>query len=89
MQLPAIKGSDGITKQQQITFGGLNHNIGASDGQLWDMENMTGDYYPVLASRKRGCCTRRCETGKRCTAGKDWHGWTAQTSTTQANGSHS
>lgn len=64
MQLPAIRVADGVTKQQQISFGGLNHNIGASDGQLWDMENMTGDYYPVLASRKRRLLYKTLPEGK-------------------------
>ena len=37
------------------TFGGLNKNIRISDGEFADMENLTSDYYPTLATRpKRG-----------------------------------
>lgn len=31
---------------------GYNHNLRISDGEFWDMGNMTGDEYPVLAPRK-------------------------------------
>lgn len=51
MKLPNMKYADGITKGQQVRFGGLNHSAGAGDGELWDMRNMTSDHYPVLASR--------------------------------------
>lgn len=51
MKLPAMRFQDGIRKGKQVKFGGLNHNLGASDGELWDMKNLTGDYYPLLASR--------------------------------------
>lgn len=52
MKLPGLRYADGITKGQQVKFGGLNHNLGAGDGELWDMKNLTGDYYPLLASRR-------------------------------------
>lgn len=51
MELPAVKYLGGIRKHKQIRFRGLNHNLGAGDGELFDMKNMTGDYYPLLASR--------------------------------------
>lgn len=51
MKLPSMKYSDGIGKSQQVRFGGLNHNRGANDGELWDMQNLTSDHYPLLASR--------------------------------------
>ena len=36
-------------------FRGYNHNLRISNGEFFDMENMTSDYYPVLAPRgKRG-----------------------------------
>lgn len=38
---------------------GYNHNLRAGDGEFWDMKNMTGDLYPVLAPRKRrGKCVQ-------------------------------
>lgn len=51
MKLPSMRYSDGIVKGQQVKFGGLNHNLAAGDGELWDMKNLTGDYYPLLATR--------------------------------------
>lgn len=51
MKLPSVQYADRITKYKQIRFNGLNHSLGAGDGELWDMENMTGDYWPLLASR--------------------------------------
>ena len=53
MKLPSIVYQDGIRKGTQVKFGGLNHNLGAGDGELWDMRNLTSDYYPLLASRGR------------------------------------
>lgn len=51
MKLPSMKFGDGITKGKQIKFRGMNHSIGAGDGELWDMKNLTSDHYPLLASR--------------------------------------
>ena len=51
MKLPNLIYADGIRKSQQVKFGGLNHNLGAGDGELWDMRNLTGDCYPLLAVR--------------------------------------
>ena len=51
--LPQIVYQDGIGKARQTMFGGYNHNLYAGDGELWDMENMTGEYYPVLSPRKK------------------------------------
>lgn len=51
MRLPNMKYTSGITKGKQIKFGGLNHTMGAGDGDLWDMRNLTSDHYPVLSSR--------------------------------------
>lgn len=37
------------------TFLGYNHNLKIGDGEFFDMENLTGDYYPLMANRgKRG-----------------------------------
>ena len=36
-------------------FGGYNHNLRISDGEFYDMKNLTPSYYPVLSPRnKRG-----------------------------------
>lgn len=50
--LPQMAYRDGISKYKTVVFGGLDRNIGAGDGTLWDMQNMTGDYYPVIGNRK-------------------------------------
>lgn len=46
-----MKYGDGITKNTQVKFAGLNHTLGARDGDIWDMQNMTGDHWPLLAVR--------------------------------------
>ena len=48
-------------KVKQVKFGGLNHTVGAGDGAIWDMQNMTGDHYPVLATRERRRLFRKLE----------------------------
>ena len=44
-----------LAKSRQMTdaFLGYNHNQRISDGEFYEMENMTSDYYPVLAPRKQ------------------------------------
>lgn len=49
--LPDMVYSDGIRKAQQTSFRGYNHNLYAQDGELWDMENLTSDFYPLLSPR--------------------------------------
>ena len=51
MKLPEMKYADRIHKSKQIRFGGLNHTVSASDGELFAMRNLTSDCAPVLASR--------------------------------------
>lgn len=51
MKLPSVLYADGIKKGRQVQFGGLNHNLGAADGELWDMRNLTSDCFPLLAVR--------------------------------------
>lgn len=50
--LPAVPMRDGIKKSHSIKFGGYNHTLGAGDGEIYDMVNMTSDYYPLLAPRR-------------------------------------
>ncbi len=46
---------NGATRDFQEQFLGYNHNIRIADGEFYDMQNMTGDNYPVLSTRqKRG-----------------------------------
>lgn len=51
MKLPRMKYASGITRSKQVKFGGMHHALGAGDGELWDMRNLTSDHYPVLATR--------------------------------------
>lgn len=53
MKLPNVKYADRIKKGKQVKFGGLDHRLGAGDGDIWDMQNMTSDYYPLLSTRKK------------------------------------
>ena len=51
MSLPKMVYADGIHKNTRAAFGGYNHTAGASDGEIFDMENMSSDDFPVLSSR--------------------------------------
>jgi hypothetical protein len=43
------------SRQMVDVFRGYNHNLRIRDGEFFDMQNMTSDYYPVLSPRgKRG-----------------------------------
>lgn len=44
--LPPMANQDGIQKYKQTKFGGYNHTLGADNGDIWDMKNMTSDFYP-------------------------------------------
>ena len=50
--LPGMAYSDGIRKHVQTEFRGYNHNRYAQDGEIWDMQNLTSDYFPLLAPRR-------------------------------------
>lgn len=51
--LPKLSNVAALRRTYQVQFGGLNHNIGASDGEIFDMKNMASDHYPVLTQRKK------------------------------------
>ena len=49
--LTEIPSTRGITE----VFGGYNHNLRISDGEFYDMQNLTSTHYPLLSPRgKRG-----------------------------------
>ena len=52
MRLPAMKYGDGYTDKVQTQFGGLKHRAAAANGALWNMQNLTGDKFPLMAVRK-------------------------------------
>ena len=41
------------SRQMTTEFLGYNHNLQIGEGEFYDMKNMTSDYYPVLAPRKK------------------------------------
>lgn len=58
MKLPRIPFSKSIFRPEvQTEFYGLNHNISAGDGELYDMENLTARFFPVLATREKRILT--------------------------------
>ena len=50
-RMPAVRSSDGIGKIQQVQFGGYWHTPAAQDGEIYDMENMSGRDFPLLSTR--------------------------------------
>lgn len=60
--LPSMAYSDGIRKFKQTEFKGYNHQLAAQDGELWDMKNLTSDFYPLLSPRKRRYIVRQLAT---------------------------
>ena len=52
MKLPKLRELQ-ASRQMVDTFRGYNHNLRISDGEFFDMKNMTGDYYPILSPRKK------------------------------------
>lgn len=57
MKLPTITDIS-LSRDWIDTFGGYNHNLKVSDGEWYDMMNMTSDHYPLLSNRaKRGLYT--------------------------------
>ena len=52
MKLPKLRELDS-SRQMVDTFRGYNHNLRISDGEFFDMKNMTSDHYPVLSPRKK------------------------------------
>lgn len=46
------KYNDGTQTVMQTKFGGFNRHDSASDGEIYDMLNMTSDSYPVMSTRE-------------------------------------
>lgn len=73
---------------QQVTdvFRGYHHDLRIGDGEFYEMQNLTSDYYPMLAGRKRrgvldATLTR---TGRYAGPRRHWPMWTTESSTTTA-----
>lgn len=52
-------------RSQQVTdtFGGYNHNLKIPEGEFYEMENLCGDDYPLLATRKQRADLKEYNTG--------------------------
>lgn len=65
MELSGAGYAHNYNKNIQNAFGGLNHSPAAGDGEIYDMQNLCSDYYPLLATRKlRG----EIDNGAKCRA---------------------
>lgn len=53
MKLPSLPYDDDIRRIVQTVFKGYNHNLYAGDGEIYDMKNMSGLYYPLLSPRPK------------------------------------
>ena len=52
MKLPQIQNApSGRKDKRQTSFGGLNHTLGAADGEIYDMRNLSSKDFPVLSVR--------------------------------------
>lgn len=50
MQYPMLR-VPSASREMLDAFGGYNHNLRIGDGEFYDMQNLTSDYYPVLSPR--------------------------------------
>lgn len=71
VKLPKLKNTSRLLDTYQVRFGGLNHVFGATDGDIYDMKNMTSDHYPVLSTRTE---RKYIETMEGVTGGMITHG---------------
>lgn len=60
MLYPRLQASQ-TTRQMVDTFRGYNHNLRVADGEFYEMENMTSDFYPVLSPRGKRGIYKSCE----------------------------
>ena len=50
--LPSMINADRITASLQVAFGSYMHTKSACNGDIYDMENLSSDFYPLLSVRK-------------------------------------
>ena len=50
-----------VTRYREMTnaFGGYNHQLSCKDGQFFDEQNMTSQYYPLMSPRDRRGMVRK------------------------------
>ena len=61
MKLPVLRYASRYAKTPQIQFGGYHHALSAGDGEIFDMENLCSDHFPVLATRQKRRTVRTLE----------------------------
>ena len=65
----------------QRGFGGINHNLRAADGEIWDMQNMSSREYPLLCPRKARGLVKTLSANKPVALGaQDYLWWVDDTS---------
>lgn len=65
MKLPYLTADTAKTRQQIITFGGVNYGLGARDGELLESTNLSSTRFPCLSQRegRRTAGTYKSPTG--------------------------
>lgn len=53
MKLPMMSDKAIMRPTVMTSFGGINHNLNAGDGELYDMRNLSSREFPLLAPRKK------------------------------------
>lgn len=53
MKLPMMSDKAIMRPTVMTSFGGINHNLNAGDGELYDMRNLSSREYPLLTPRKK------------------------------------
>ena len=51
MKYPTLTGENSSRDFLEV-FGGYNHNLKISEGEFYDMQNLTSSYFPLLSPRK-------------------------------------
>lgn len=50
--LPSMAHAERLVREQTAAFAGYDHNAVVKEGYFYEMENLSGDLYPVLSPRK-------------------------------------
>lgn len=53
MKMPTLRDRSGMRPTVQTSFGGLDHNLSAGDGELYWMENLSSREFPLMTPRKQ------------------------------------
>lgn len=46
------------SREMTTTFAGYNHNLSCQDGEFFDTENITSEYFPILSPRHKRCASK-------------------------------